>query len=110
VALLGDAAHAMTPNLGQGACQALEDAATLAAVLDEYPTIPTGLARYDQLRRGRTQAIVRRSRQMGAIGQWAWPPAVAARDLVLPLLPSSLAIRALAATLNWPPLGGITAG
>ena len=34
VALLGDAAHAMTPNLGQGACQALEDAVTLASTVD----------------------------------------------------------------------------
>lgn len=49
VALLGDAAHAMTPNLGQGACQALEDAATLA---DTAPD----LASYDRERRARTSA------------------------------------------------------
>ena len=49
VALLGDAAHAMTPDLGQGACQAFEDAVTLASVLDA--DVPAALARYDALRR-----------------------------------------------------------
>jgi 2-polyprenyl-6-methoxyphenol hydroxylase-like FAD-dependent oxidoreductase len=110
VALLGDAAHAMTPDLGQGACQALEDAATLAAVLDEEPSVAAALARYDGLRRDRTQSIVRRSRRMGAVGQWQSRPAVALRDRLLPLVPASTAIRALAPVLDWPPAGGITGG
>ncbi|MGW5053388.1 FAD-dependent monooxygenase [Actinokineospora sp. NPDC004072] len=57
VALVGDAAHAMTPNLGQGACQALEDAVTLAA----HAGTPDGLRRYDAERRPRAQSIARRS-------------------------------------------------
>lgn len=108
VALVGDAAHAMTPNLGQGACQALEDAATLAALLDEEATVSAALDRYDRLRRARTQAIVKQSRRMGTIGQWGWPPAVALRDLLLPLVPTPLAIRSLDPVLAWPPSGGIT--
>jgi 2-polyprenyl-6-methoxyphenol hydroxylase-like FAD-dependent oxidoreductase len=108
VALLGDAAHAMTPNLGQGACQALEDAATLGAVLAEEPDVAGALSRYDRLRRPRTQDIVKRSRQMGAVGQWSWPPAVVVRDRLLPLVPSSIALRMLAQVLAWPPAGGIT--
>jgi 2-polyprenyl-6-methoxyphenol hydroxylase-like FAD-dependent oxidoreductase len=99
VVLLGDAAHAMTPNLGQGACQALEDAATLAAVVDD----PDGLARYDQLRRPRTQSIVARSRQMGAVGQWSAKPAVLARDLLLPLVPAGMAMRSLGSIFDWAP-------
>ncbi|WP_460362253.1 FAD-dependent monooxygenase, partial [Actinocorallia lasiicapitis] len=69
VVLLGDAAHAMTPNLGQGACQALEDAVVLADHLDRTPDLGTALAAYDRLRRPRTQRIVRRSARLGAVGQ-----------------------------------------
>jgi 2-polyprenyl-6-methoxyphenol hydroxylase-like FAD-dependent oxidoreductase len=95
VVLVGDAAHAMTPNLGQGACQALEDAATLAGTPDD-------LARYDRERRPRTQEIVKRSRQMGAMGQWSWRPAVALRDRLLPLVPGNAALRMLDPVLAWP--------
>ena len=53
--LLGDAAHAMTANLGQGACQALEDAATLGRLVSAGGHMGTvldaDLARYDALRR-----------------------------------------------------------
>jgi len=94
VALLGDAAHAMTPNLGQGACQALEDAATLAHMPDD-------LARYDRERRRRTQDIVKRSRQMGAIGQWSWRPAVALRDTLMPFVPGNVGLRMLDPVLAW---------
>ena len=62
VVLAGDAAHAMTPNLGQGACQALEDAVVLGNVMASGD----GLAAYDRQRRPRTQMIARRSRQVGA--------------------------------------------
>jgi 2-polyprenyl-6-methoxyphenol hydroxylase-like FAD-dependent oxidoreductase len=104
VALLGDAAHAMTPNLGQGACQALEDAATLAVTLTEESDVDRALRRYDDLRRPRTQDIVARSRRMGAVGQWSWPPAVAVRDRLLRLVPSSAALRMVDPVLAWPPV------
>ncbi|MFF4414530.1 FAD-dependent monooxygenase [Streptosporangium sp. NPDC001559] len=99
VALLGDAAHAMTPNLGQGACQALEDAVVLAACLDE----PGGLDRYDELRRARTQMVARRSARLGAIGQLAWPPAALARDLAARLTPSAATLRSMTPILDWRP-------
>jgi 2-polyprenyl-6-methoxyphenol hydroxylase-like FAD-dependent oxidoreductase len=54
VVLVGDAAHATTPNLGQGACQALEDAVILAQCLQTHP-LSTALATYDRLRLPRTR-------------------------------------------------------
>src|SRR5262249_4179137 len=46
VALLGDAAHAMTPDLGQGACQAIEDAVVLAACAGRAQGLTAALASY----------------------------------------------------------------
>jgi 2-polyprenyl-6-methoxyphenol hydroxylase-like FAD-dependent oxidoreductase len=80
VTLLGDAAHPMTPNLGQGGCQALEDAVVLAACLCAAPAVPAALRAYEARRIPRTSAIVRQSRQAGQIGQWANPLAVRVRE------------------------------
>jgi 2-polyprenyl-6-methoxyphenol hydroxylase-like FAD-dependent oxidoreductase len=97
VALVGDAAHAMTPNLGQGAGQALEDAVVLAKTADG----PGGLGAYDRLRRPRTQKIALRSRRIGAAAQWASPPAVILRNTALRLLPGSSFVRSLGPVLDW---------
>ena len=86
VVLAGDAAHAMTPDLGQGACQALEDAVVLAKVIDSGD----GLGAYDRQRRPRTQMIARRAHRIGVAAQWGisggrGPPqhrAVAATSLI----------------------------
>lgn len=64
VALLGDAAHAMAPNLGQGACQAIEDAVTLAHFVGAETDLATALAEYTAARLPRTTAIARRSEQI----------------------------------------------
>lgn len=58
--LVGDAAHAMSPNLGRGACESLLDAAVLAEALAAAP-IPEALARYDRARRSPTQRVRRLS-------------------------------------------------
>ncbi|RCG17805.1 FAD-binding protein [Streptomyces diacarni] len=102
VALLGDAAHAMTPNLGQGACQALEDAVTLAEAVDTL-NVGAGLRAYDRVRRPRTQTIARRSRQAGAPAHWRSPPLTALRDAALPLLPRALLSRAVTDAYTWTP-------
>ncbi|KFU81833.1 2-polyprenyl-6-methoxyphenol hydroxylase [Amycolatopsis lurida] len=103
IALVGDAAHAMDPILGQGACQALEDAVTLADCLDATPNIGAALAHYDSLRRPRTQAIVRRSARLGTVAQWSWSPAVIARDLATRVAPAAATLRAMAPILGWTP-------
>ena len=67
-ALIGDAGHAMTHYLGQGACLALEDAATLQAVVhDTIPgrTLDQGLAEYSRLRLPRVTKVAARSRRVG---------------------------------------------
>ncbi len=88
IALLGDAAHAMTPNLGQCACQALEDAVTLAAALATEPTVEAALAHYDAERRPRSQAVARAARQAGRMGQQlSHPLAVALRNTAMRLAP-----------------------
>jgi 2-polyprenyl-6-methoxyphenol hydroxylase-like FAD-dependent oxidoreductase len=69
VVLLGDAAHAMTPNLGQGACSAIEDAGALSRHLHEAPDLATALSRYDAERRPATAKLIKRSRLMGSFGQ-----------------------------------------
>ena len=97
VVLAGDAAHAMTPNLGQGACQALEDAVVLGTVV----ATGDGLAAYDRQRRPRTQMITRRSHRIGAAAQWASPAAVHLRNATLRLLPASSLARSLAPVLDW---------
>ncbi|MFD0153765.1 FAD-dependent monooxygenase [Streptomyces sp. NPDC055721] len=104
VALLGDAAHAMTPNLGQGACQALEDAATLAAALAAAPGVDAGLARYDAERRPRSQAVARAARQAGRMGQrLTHPLAVSVRNTVLRLAPSRVTLGAILRHADWTP-------
>ncbi|NEY31979.1 NAD(P)-binding protein [Streptomyces sp. PRKS01-65] len=104
IALLGDAAHAMTPNLGQGACQALEDAVTLAAALATERTVEAALARYDAERRPRSQAVARAARQAGRMGQQlSHPWAVAVRNTALRLAPSGATIRAILRHADWTP-------
>ncbi|MEV0947024.1 FAD-dependent monooxygenase [Rhodococcus sp. NPDC049939] len=66
-ALLGDAAHAMAPNLGRGASEALVDAATLGRLLTHSNDIRDALLRYDRARRRPTHRLVRGSRIMSAV-------------------------------------------
>ncbi|MBR8638315.1 FAD-dependent monooxygenase [Streptomyces tuirus] len=104
VVLLGDAAHAMTPNLGQGACQALEDATTLAAALAGETGLASALARYDAERRPRSQSVARAARRAGRMGQQlSHPLAVAVRDTALRLAPSGAMVRAMVRHADWTP-------
>jgi len=108
VVLLGDAAHAMLPTLGQGACQALEDAVVLAAAVAAPVTARAGLgaalARYDAERRPRTQAIVRRSHRMWLAGQRLENPvAVRLRNAAIRLTPPRVALRMMIRAADWTP-------
>ena len=107
-ALLGDAAHPMTPNLGQGACQALEDAAVISRLAaGTEPDAVTGmLARYTAARLPRTTDVVRWSRRAATMTTWASPPAVTFRNTVTRLtgrLAPGAALRGLAVIYGWQP-------
>ncbi|MBO0730380.1 MAG: FAD-dependent monooxygenase [Acidimicrobiaceae bacterium] len=68
VVLLGDAAHTMAPDLGQGGCQALEDAWVLAQCLTQgFCSVGDALLRYETQRAGRTADITRRARKRAAL-------------------------------------------
>jgi len=69
--LLGDAAHAMTPNIGQGAGMAMEDAAVLAEELAREGKIEDALGRYATRRKPRVETVMRISREVGHDGQRA---------------------------------------
>ncbi len=69
VALIGDAAHAMSPNMGQGGCQALEDAPALAESLQDRADIQTALQVYETRRKPRAERVATQSRRIGQISQ-----------------------------------------
>ncbi len=81
----------MTPNLGQGAAQALEDAVVLGKALGAAPTSEQSLRRYESLRAKRANAILRQSRQAGHVAQLRSPSSCAIRDAVFRALPDSVA-------------------
>lgn len=97
VALLGDAAHAMTPDLGQGCCQAFEDALALGAALDGVAPadVERALRRYDAARRPPTIALLAEARRMNRLLGLRGPRA-RARDAALRLVPRALGTRLLA--------------
>jgi 2-polyprenyl-6-methoxyphenol hydroxylase-like FAD-dependent oxidoreductase len=71
--LLGDAAHAMTPNIGQGAGMAMEDAAVLAEELAGSAKIEDAVRNYARRRKPRVETVMRISREVGEDGQRSNP-------------------------------------
>ena len=97
IALIGDAAHAMTPFAAQGAAMAIEDAVTLADVIADFPVDPArSLQIWENLRRPRVAKAARR----GAVNRLAWHaagPVAVARNLFLAMRSPDK----LAADLDW---------
>lgn len=103
VVLLGDAAHAMPPFLGQGGCQAIEDAVVLAHAVSTQD-IDTALVHYDRQRRPRSQHVVRESVRMGKLGpQLTNPVATTLRTALLKCLPAKATARVGAGITGWAP-------
>lgn len=89
VCLLGDAAHATTPNLGQGACQAIEDAYLLAELYQEDKPIETVFEEYQKLRIKKAHEIVKSSWSIGKIAHLESGFLIYFRNLLMRCIPTS---------------------
>ncbi len=89
IVLIGDAAHATTPNMGQGACQAIEDAVILADELAAHTDPAAAFAAFERRRLARTHFIVNNSWTLGRIAQWSNPWLAGLRDALFRLIPES---------------------
>jgi 2-polyprenyl-6-methoxyphenol hydroxylase-like FAD-dependent oxidoreductase len=101
VALLGDAAHPMTPDAGMGGCQAIEDAVVLADALAREATVDGALIRYQARRVARANGFVVRSHRIGQIAHLRTAPLRWLRNTALRAVPVRLAARALARDLGF---------
>lgn len=93
VVLAGDAAHAMTPNLGQGAAQGIEDAQALRLALRHEDDDHAACVAYEAARAARVRAIWTRSRAIGRVGQWSGRLSCGLRDALLRATPARAAVR-----------------
>ncbi len=89
ICLLGDAAHAMTPNMGQGACQAIEDAFVLAQCLSTHK-VNKAFENYQKLRQRKANQMVNMSRRIGKLSHVKNPILSRLRNIALTLTPSRL--------------------
>jgi 2-polyprenyl-6-methoxyphenol hydroxylase-like FAD-dependent oxidoreductase len=101
VTLLGDAAHPSTPNLGQGACQAIEDAVVLGGCLHDEPDVASALRQYESRRLARTSSITMQSRRMGQMGRWKNPVACWFRDKLIKRTPENVRLQQLRRVLTF---------
>jgi 2-polyprenyl-6-methoxyphenol hydroxylase-like FAD-dependent oxidoreductase len=96
IVLIGDAAHATTPNLGQGACQAIEDAVVLAQAINCEPTMRHAYRAFEMARLGRTRWVIEASRRLGDVAEIDDPLLIRLRNLLLRMMPPSVNERQLA--------------
>jgi 2-polyprenyl-6-methoxyphenol hydroxylase-like FAD-dependent oxidoreductase len=104
VAILGDAAHAMTPHLGQGACQAIEDAVVLASVLADGSG--PDLVAYTSARLPRTRMVASGSYRATRLSGMTSRPAIALRNtgiLLVGRLAPGLMLRQMDPLASWTP-------
>ncbi len=107
VALLGDADWPMTPHLGHGGCQAVEDAVVLAHLLAGADGDPArALPAYTRRRLPRTMDVARRSARVGRLTGLSSAPACALRTAALAVvdrLGPRLVLRGLDGVADWRP-------
>jgi 2-polyprenyl-6-methoxyphenol hydroxylase-like FAD-dependent oxidoreductase len=101
VVLLGDAAHATTPGVGQGAAQAIEDAVVLADCLAETDDVSRALAEYESRRRPRATAVLKMSIRADKAAQLASPLGVRLRNVAVRRMPARAQRRQLEPIVNY---------
>lgn len=89
VCLIGDAAHATTPNLEQGACQAIEDAYVLGKLLDSGLAIENTFKEYENLRRKKAHMIVNTSWTVGKMAHIENSFGIWFRNFIMKNIPKS---------------------
>ncbi|UXP30973.1 FAD-dependent monooxygenase [Reichenbachiella agarivorans] len=90
IVLIGDAAHASTPNLGQGAGQAVEDAVVLAQCMKQHQHFELVFKSFEQLRLSRTQWITDTSLKLGQLAQIENPLLIKLRNAAFKRMPKFL--------------------
>jgi 2-polyprenyl-6-methoxyphenol hydroxylase-like FAD-dependent oxidoreductase len=100
ILLIGDAGHATTPNLGQGACQAIEDAVILAKILSQSDNFPDAGKSFEQQRLARTQWVIKQSYRLGRVAHLQNRFLVKLRNQVFRLMPASVNQRQLDKLFN----------
>lgn len=90
ICLIGDAAHATTPNMGQGACQAIEDAYVLGKLLDEGIAFEETFEKYEKLRIKKAHKIVNSSWAFGKIAQIENGLGIWFRNKMMKIIPKSV--------------------
>lgn len=93
VCLIGDAAHATTPNMGQGACQAIEDAYAIGKLLEQGNTIPETFLQYETLRINKAHSIVNTSWKLGNMAHMENGLGIWFRDKLIKLIPESIRMK-----------------
>jgi 2-polyprenyl-6-methoxyphenol hydroxylase-like FAD-dependent oxidoreductase len=90
ILLIGDAAHATTPNMGQGACQAIEDAVILADEIQKAHSIPEAFRAFEKRRMEKTHYIINQSRMIGKMAHMQNPYFGALRNMLMRSMPKSI--------------------
>jgi 2-polyprenyl-6-methoxyphenol hydroxylase-like FAD-dependent oxidoreductase len=105
IVLLGDAAHPTTPNMGQGACMAIEDAVVLARSLSQHSELKDAFLAYEEARLSRTKMITKLSKVWGHVGLWRAGPLSWLRDRFYQMTPDAVFLKILRDQYSYDPGG-----
>jgi len=100
VCLIGDAAHATTPNMGQGACQAIEDAYTIGQLLRKETPMEEAFSQYEKLRMKKAHRIVNTSWTLGKVAHLENPLGIWFRNMLMRATPKSTNYKQLEAIFD----------